>query len=554
MRQSIDHASSNRFDTPLDPVVQPAHAVEPWPAGVPMVDTPAFVRRLHREERGNIWILLMMFYIWVILASIGFTWNTAMVTSRQIHAQTIADSVVYNAAVTKARTMNMVVAGNIANLQHVSADVLLTAVAPFTIHVIYNWVKAILDALKIPIVGPIVAVAVAVKCVQELYVCFPLMKGFFHSVGAIISMIWNAASGSGSEPNAPSFLGGMSNRIAEIYGFQTQVVQVPGQWIPEMVAAYEERYKAEILFGDSVDEESPNEAPNYDISVGDIPLSTWDSLFDFDDIENRFDSIVPMFIRTWRDHSQWYSDLSSVVIGRGPKVWRLWVMVFFVINALAHSHQFYTLPDGIPIFEFTPRAGAEDIGAHFGGLWRPAGFGEFNSSAKSYDDNVDHEAFTDYTMTAAVTFRNIGNLRSRLQWGQNAPASKFRAQFEPRNGGYLFGGMFDGLGMGDSGANWDDSVLAYASAEYFNPTLYRLSAPIDFPFPYRMWSTWGWNWQARLYETHPNFLGARIRNTSGEHIRLPSHHAFDIIGGDNINNMFPQTDNFQNDMRRLMRH
>jgi len=538
---------------PLTPHAASATEKELANAGL-TVDTPAFVRRLHREERGNIWILLMMFYIWVILASIGFTWNTAWVTSRQIHAQTIADSVSFNAAVTKARAMNMVVAGNIANLQHVSADTLLTAVAPFTIHVIYNWIKAILDALKIPIIGPIVAVAVAVKCIQELTVCFPLMKGFFHSVGAIIAMLWNAVSGSNNTGNAPSFLGGMSNRVAEIHGFQMEITEVPKKLIPDMVKAYEERYKAEILFGDTVTKESPNEAPSYDIEVGEFPLVTWDSMFDVNEIENRFDVIIPLFIRVWRDHSQWYSDLSSVVIGRGQKCWRLWVMVFFVINALAHTHQFYALDDGIPILEFTPRAGSNASSSVLTGIWNPAPYGNFNNQLKSYDDASHNEAFNQYTMTTAVTFRNIGNLPSRLEWGQNAPNTKFRQQFQRRRAGYLFNGLFDGLGMGDGGANWDDSVVAYASAEYFNPTLYRLSSPIDAPFPYRMWTTWGWNWQARLYETHPNFLGARIHNVSGEHIRLPSHHAFDIIGGDNINNHFPQTGNFQQDMRRLMRH
>ncbi len=529
-----------------------ARAAE-WPSGSPMIDTPAFVRRLHREDRGNIWVLLMMFYIWVILASIGFTWNTGMITSRQVHAQGVADAVVFNAAVTKARTMNMVVACNIANLQHVSADTLLTAVAPFTIQVIYNWVKAVLDALAIPIVGAIVAVIVAIKVIQEITVAFPLMKGFFNSIGAIIAMIWDAVGGS-SGVGPPEFLGGMTGRIREIYEFQTAITEVPATLIPAIALAYEERYHCEILYGDNVDEESPNEAPNYDMEVQDFPLVTWEGLFDFDNIEDRFDVIIPLFVRVWRDHSTWYSDLSSVVIGRGPQVWRQWVMVFFVINALAHSHQFYALDDGIPILEFTPRAGSESIADAPIGILRPAGFGDFNDDSKSYDDDLDHEAFTQYTMTVAVTFRNIGNMSSRLAWGQGGPSTKFRAQFKERRSGYLFKGIFDGLGMGDGGANWDDSVVAYASSEYFNPTLYRLAAPIDAPFPYRMWTTWGWNWQPRLYETHPNFLGARIGNTSGEHIRLKSHHAFDIIGGDNINNHFPQDDNFKDDMRRLMRH
>ncbi len=515
-----------------------------WPSSSPTIDTPAFVRRLHREERGNIWVLLMMFYIWVILASIGFTWNTGMITSRQVHAQAVADAVVFNAAMTKARTMNMVVASNISNLQHVSADALLQAVAPWTIHVIFNWVSALLKAgfPVNPFSWPLAAAVVA-----EIPQAFPLMKGFFHSVGAIINMVMSTIFGGGGV----SFLGGLAGRINEIHEFQDSVIEVPQTLIPAMVAAYEEKYNAEILYGDHVREIAPNEAPSYDMEVGDFPLVSPDGAFDFDNFEDRFDIVIALFVRMYRDHDQWYKDLSGVVIGKGAKSWRTWMIVFFVINALARSDKFYTINDNIPLLEFTPTSGPE--APSLLGLSRPATFGSFNSGLRSYDDNADSDAFNEFTMTAAVTFRNVGNLKSRLEWGVTGPSSKFREQFRKRQAGYLFSGLFDGRGLADGGANWDDSVSAYASAEYFNPTMNRMASPFDLPFPYRMFTTWGWNWQPRLYETHPDFIGARIAS-DGEHIRLRSHHSFEVIGGNNVNNIFPQDATMQEDMRKLMRH
>ncbi len=505
------------------------------------VDAPRFVRRLHREDRGNVWVMLMMFYIFVIFSSVGYTWNTAQVTTKSIQTQMVADAVVYNAALTKARAMNLAVATNVGITQHISANILLQASPLTLILIVYNWIRAIASA------GPF-ALIVAGFCVEEFFaVVIDFLPGVINGIWELIFGTIDAIAGTGPP-------GTVAARIRELNDFQKKLIEIPDPVIEKMVKTYEERYNCDILIGDSVDEESSGtEAPDRDIDMSDLPLDSYassmvGSIGDFGpSFLNRFDVALPLLIRVYRDHEHWYNKFAPVVFGRGQEAWRTCVMIFYVLNVLELSNRTVVLQDpvnlggfSIPFMEWTPPFGVNGRAP----MWFATSYGNFDSDLLSYDDNADTDVFDKYTMTAAVTLRNVGNAATTRITNNLADPSVGRFGAKGR---YLFDGWFS------PGANWDDSTLAVASAEYYNPTINRLTAPLDIPYPYRMFSTWGWNWQARLREVHPDFLGARIES-DGEHIRLQSHHHYFMISGGE-NNHLPQDDGqFARRLRSLIYH
>lgn len=499
-----------------------------------IADVPALMRRLHKEDRGSIWILLMMFYIWVILASIGFTWNTALVTSRQVQTQAIADAVSYNAAVTKARAMNLVVAGNIANLQHVSANILTMAILPFFFHAFIEFPsKIIAYLLNFDFINAGRALAESTRffTYEWRWLVRGVIAGFLLWIDYIIEV------STGKPRHA------ISRRIADIHQFQHDAIKMPQRVIPDMVKSYQDFYGVEIQYGDDVSKSSRTQYSTDHISVQSLPVVTFDRL-DFDDIE-RLDAFLPVFSRIFLDHQGLYDYFKRHYRAtKVAEVWRVWAMGMSLL-ALSKLHYFYILPDGLPLLEHTPSSGTMSYHNDI-----------YDRNAMSFDDLLSNDAFLNHTMTVAVTQRNIGNLPSVMRRGNvSSPAS---GHYRRRSSGYLWNGMFDS--RTGAGTNFDDSVMAVSSAEFFNPTLNRAAAipiPIpgisEIPLPYRMWSTWGWNWQARYYEVHPNFLGASIGGNNsprGYHIDMQQYNTRAGY------HMFFPSDNQQmnGDLRMLIRH
>ncbi|MEQ9617142.1 MAG: pilus assembly protein TadG-related protein [Phycisphaerales bacterium] len=61
------------------------------------------------------------------------------------------------------------------------------------------------------------------------------------------------------------------------------------------------------------------------------------------------------------------------------------------------------------------------------------------------------------------------------------------------------GGFLSMPGLFDSPIHPNDTVIAYAQAETVNGISERLNHfPIPIPFPFRVWTTYGWQWQPRL--------------------------------------------------------
>lgn len=505
------------------------------------IDTPRFVRRLHREDRGNVWVMLMMFYIFVIFSSIGYTWNTSQVTTKSIQTQMIADVVAYNAALTNARAMNLAVATNVGITQHISANILLEASPLTLILIVYNWIQSIASAT---VFAPIVAGF----CVAEFFaVVIDFLPGVINGIWELIFGTIDSIAGTGPP-------GTVAARVRELNDFQKKLIEVPDGVIERIVESYEERYNCDIVIGDRVEEESSGtEAPDREVDMGDLPLDTFSLVPSGASDLNRFDVALPLLIRVYRDHEYWYDKFAPVVFGRGQQAWRTCVMIFYLKNVLLLSHRTVALEDpvnlggfSIPFMEWTPPFGTSGSGFPFmaSGLPGAKSYGDYDSALASYDDNAGNDTFDKYALTVAVTLRNVGNAATERITDNLADSSAGRFGAKGR---YLFDGWFNG------GANWDDSTLAVASAEFYNPTMNRLTAPLDIPYPYRMFSTWGWNWQARLREVHPDFLGARI-NSDGEHIRLPSHHHYFMIGGGQ-NNHLPQDDGeYARRLRSLIYH
>jgi hypothetical protein len=85
--------------------------------------------RIHRDERGNLGILLLMCIV-ALSALIGFVWNTGEYVTRRRHAQLAADAAAHGAALWTSRTTNLVSATNMLISENGSAQVIWSAVSP----------------------------------------------------------------------------------------------------------------------------------------------------------------------------------------------------------------------------------------------------------------------------------------------------------------------------------------------------------------------------------------------------------------------------------------
>src|SRR5438552_813501 len=71
----------------------------------------AFLLTLHRDDRGNIGILLLL-TIWALVAILAFVWNTGEVAARKQNLQTAADTSAHSTATWISRSINLVTAQN----------------------------------------------------------------------------------------------------------------------------------------------------------------------------------------------------------------------------------------------------------------------------------------------------------------------------------------------------------------------------------------------------------------------------------------------------------
>ncbi len=95
-----------------------------------MITSSAYLfRRLHRDERGNIGVLLLL-TIMALVALLGLLWNTGETATRRQHVQTAADTTAHSASTWISRTLNAVTAQNMLICQDASAETIWRAVPP----------------------------------------------------------------------------------------------------------------------------------------------------------------------------------------------------------------------------------------------------------------------------------------------------------------------------------------------------------------------------------------------------------------------------------------
>ena len=85
--------------------------------------------RIHRDEQGNLGVLLLMTILALVLL-IAMVWNTAEATTRRAYVQNAADATAHASATWMTRTTNLVSATNMLLGENASSEVILRSVQP----------------------------------------------------------------------------------------------------------------------------------------------------------------------------------------------------------------------------------------------------------------------------------------------------------------------------------------------------------------------------------------------------------------------------------------
>ena len=89
----------------------------------------SLVSRLHRDDRGNLGILLLM-TVWTFVVLLAMVWNTGEFATRRRHVQNAADAAVHAGNLWVSRTSNLTASTNMVLSENGSAEVILRSVQP----------------------------------------------------------------------------------------------------------------------------------------------------------------------------------------------------------------------------------------------------------------------------------------------------------------------------------------------------------------------------------------------------------------------------------------
>lgn len=125
--------------------------------------------RLHRCQRGNI-TTIVLFMGLVFYALTAMTWNTGLVASAKVEAQTAADSAAYTSAVWTSRAVNVIAATNMVALREAAGFGMALQMTGGSLITSYYWLKAIKKAMgyiKTIILAPI-GIVMLIKIIIEI--------------------------------------------------------------------------------------------------------------------------------------------------------------------------------------------------------------------------------------------------------------------------------------------------------------------------------------------------------------------------------------------------
>jgi hypothetical protein len=107
---------------------QPSHRHAPRCSNLARLPL-GFLQRLHRDDAGNLGILLLL-TVWALVLLIALVWNTGEISSRRSHIQNASDTSAHSLATWMARATNQESATNMAIGENASANILLISVQP----------------------------------------------------------------------------------------------------------------------------------------------------------------------------------------------------------------------------------------------------------------------------------------------------------------------------------------------------------------------------------------------------------------------------------------
>lgn len=395
--------------------------------------------RLHRQRRGNV-SLIFIFLGLLFYCGAALVWNTGMTIAARMYVQTVADTAAYSSAVWTTRAVNnvtgtnMLVARNASGFA-ISMDVISTSVAiPIWWAEWADKMSEECDALLL--IPPPVGEALAEACYD--YIAAVLLEEFVHYLKFITKAL----------PSALEGLVRFPPRIYELGEYERAWVEATPGAIKEQVEKIRDYYDpVETMFGLAGEKKLEIHLTRPTTDRGEIkpPL-----------VPGNVASILPVtVIRFFRDSGGactdeeigWPCDEDFKKIKKGRAVESWWAGSLLAVPAAAGiaGGNHYILPT--TTLAFLERA----------------------------PDDLDD--WRDFTVVATAKLERA--TRGRLM----APGV-FTDPIAP-----------------------DDTVIAYAQAETYNGISGRIHRGIsELPgikdvieaYPFRVWTTWGWQWQPRL--------------------------------------------------------
>jgi hypothetical protein len=406
-------------------------------SGLDLVSSMGAGRRLHRCRRGNISILVLFFGL-VFYGLAATVWNTGQVTSAKIEAQTAADAAAYSAAEWMSRAMNVTTGANMRILRNTTGITAALATIPAMIMPWFEWIRAVNQACAAPCAGPQAAVLCA-PCRIAMWTFIITMEMLPMYLPFVIEVL-------------PTFidLPRLFINVVKLFLYERDWIAAVPYAIETQRKALEDYYDCEIVLRRG-DGQSWIEPPLH-----------WGTPLTF---------VVPSYLRAWWEmgldipfywpspfsnkENGWYNSEHDPTKGEGGFKWmfvgkakkwykRLWIISWLI--GWVYGGFFHHIPASQP--QFSP--------LEFG----PFGFFGF------------FEQWEKYTVVAAARKKPVNR--------ESGQPPRYPLRF-----------MAPGL--------FEDPVnpVAYAQAETFNGIDGHVVGRI-IPWPWRVWTTWGWQWQPRL--------------------------------------------------------
>lgn len=415
-----------------------------------------FAQRLHYRQRGANSILFIFFFM-IFYCGAAMVWNMGQTVSARIWTQTAADTSAYSAAVWTSRATNMMVGPNILMLRELSVLSLSLPLFGHMAEVIAKWAEKLADACA---------------GLQAIVLCVPMAIAI--GIEAITYFSGYFASTIDNFLEAIIPFGGPYDRLDELAAYQKAWHNAVPAVVEAQRQEMENYYGVKIRLSQpawtdaAIDDPSPA-PPDNGQSIR-APIKELSAIDEF--LTLLF--AVPVRILQDKDGVPEEHNFDSIVLGEANGAWDHQFLAWFILpviyKAFLHD-QNYALADHWLFFEFSP----VPPGGLFGLTHDSSVL--LLSTASGGERSTVLESSEPYTVIATAVLDDV----------TTKSAAKGRAA----------GGLYD------QPVAFNDSILAYAQAETYQMMAQYWNGVVPFPlvplpYPWRLWTTIGWNWQPRL--------------------------------------------------------